>query len=118
MILLRGLLCVQGLKSDERRVDLLTKGVEEEGANEDEGKAEADEEGDDASDEERGACVLLQIQVQVASEDDTRGCSATRPPWGIKHARHRCKHRQQSCACTWSVHGKVRIEGESYAKEE
>ena len=43
---------------------LLAKGVEEEGADEDEGKAEADEEGDDAGDEERGASVLLQVQVE------------------------------------------------------
>ena len=75
ILLLRGLL--QRLELDERRLDLLTKGVEEKGADEDEGEAEADEEGDDASDEERGASVLLQKQVKVANLDDTGGCSAT-----------------------------------------
>ena len=46
-------------------MDLLAKGVEEEGADEDEGEAEADEEGDDAGDEQRGASVLLKIQIQM-----------------------------------------------------
>ena len=88
---------------DERSLDLLTKGVEEEGADEDEGETEADEEGDDASDEERGASVLLQKQVKVENLDGgflrpgpvyivclyPQGGLVTRPPWGYKDTRQK-----------------------------
>ena len=42
--------------------NLLTKRVEEEGADKDEGETEADEEGDHAGDEERRASVLLKYK--------------------------------------------------------